>query len=201
LGTRGIVGVVVDGDVKVAYNHWDAYPDGVGNTTLLAVRRWLNEDRLGESRAKATTLVAVDEDATPTPEEWEKFKHLADTGVSKGDDWYALLRKTQGDIDAILDAGAYGDAIGFTGDSLFCEWGYVVDFDNEVFEVYKGFQSENVERAGRFADREIDQSHRSSGYGPIKLVRSFKFNELPENFDNLERDIAIENGDDPEDWE
>jgi len=191
--------VVVDGNVKVAYNHWDSYPDGVGNDTLAAVRRWLNEDRLGEARTKASALVGVNEDAKPTPEEWEKFKHLSNTGVSTGEDWYSLLRETQGNIDAILDAGAYGDAYGFTGNSLFCEWGYVVDFDNEVFEVYKGFQQGEV--VGRFAENKYEPSHRTEHYSPITLVRSFKFDELPENFDNLERDIAIENGADPSDWE
>lgn len=201
MGTRGIIGVVSNGAVKIAYNHYDSYPDGVGFDVLKAVKGWIENDRLGYVRALAFDLVPVDENDSPTAEQWEKLKHLARNlariGVSTGEDWYSLLRNTQGDINAFLEAGVYCDAIDFAGDSLFCEWGYIVDLDNEVLEIYKGFQKDFSKVVGRFASAPTD----NSSYAQISLVRSFSFDELPENFDDLERDIAVENGADPADYE
>lgn len=56
MGTRGIMGFVVDGQEKLTYNHYDSYPDGLG----LDVLRWLrglNEDTLPQARADAAKLV------------------------------------------------------------------------------------------------------------------------------------------------
>jgi hypothetical protein len=66
----------------------------------------------------------------------------------------------------------------FAGDSLFCEWAYVVDFDENTFEVYKGFVKEPHE-GERFSNMEYEKSHRESQYYPIKLKKKYDLNNLP----------------------
>jgi hypothetical protein len=95
--------------------------------------------------------------------------------VSSGDprEWYVLLRETQGKPGRMLQAGVILDASGFPCESLFAEWGYVVDLDSETFEVYVGFQTEPHSK-GRFADREG-----RDGYVPVALAASWSLKDLP----------------------
>lgn len=172
MGTRGFVGFVVDGTEKIAYNHFDSYPSGLG-VDMLA---WLRKAHIGGARRLAGQLRVVDPTSTPTAEDIEKLSAYADKGVGSQqvDDWYVLLRRTQGNPAAMLDAGVIEDAKDFPADSLFAEWGYVVDFDTNVFEAYKGFQAARHD-GGRFASRE----GRSNGYYPVQLVASWPLDELP----------------------
>lgn len=185
MGTRGIIGFVVDGEEKISYNHYDSYPSGVGLTVL----EWLKSltgTQLEAARDLARALQSVDEAIKPTPEQRATLAHFHDPNVSEGDDWYSVLRRTQGSPGLILEAGFYGDACKFPMDSLFCEWGYVIDFDKAVFEVYRGFQKED-HADGRFAGREVtDQYAKNNGYRPIRLVGSFSLERLPTEDDFLQ---------------
>jgi hypothetical protein len=173
MGTRGFVGFVVDGTEKISYNHWDSYPCGVG----LNVLEWLRgvvADNEDQQRELAKTLAAVDEDASPTDEQLKRFSEFHNPNVSRGNDWYALLRETQGKPGEILKAGFYCDAKEFPLDSLFCEWGYLIDFDNRVLEVYEGFQ-QTQPTEGRWAH----ETGTTNGYAPVKRVATFAFDALP----------------------
>lgn len=157
MGTRGIVGFVVDGQEKLSYNHFDSYPGYLGIHTL----EWLKgkmTTRDGFSYLQPDTeeairnLQMVDESGSPTPEQFEKVKRFFDGNVGSriADDgtvdnslnWYQALRETQGDLTATLEAGFALDSKEFAHDSLFCEWGYIIDLDAERFDVYLGFQKE-----------------------------------------------------------
>lgn len=72
------------------------------------------------------------------------------------------------------------DSTNFAGDSLFCEYAYVVDFDKNTFEVYKGFNQKALDPEERFhfLEEQSQKDHRDSQYHPIKLVRFFYLNEL-----------------------
>jgi len=152
MGTRGFVGVSVDGTEKIAYQQFDSYPSGVGLQALGAARKIAADPAAWRERAAGLTLVT--NDTRPTPEQVERLRQYADTAVSTGEltEWYVLLRNLQGDLIGYLDVGLMEDAGRFPLDSLFCEWGYLVDFDEGVFEVYKGFQKAPHDR-GRFAGR------------------------------------------------
>ena len=56
--------------------------------------------------------------------------------------WYQLLRNTQGNPAEALIAGFMIDSATFALDSLFCEYGYVIDFDTSELEAYVGFRKE-----------------------------------------------------------
>jgi hypothetical protein len=177
MGTRGFVGFVVGGAEKIVYNHFDSYLSGLGLETL----HWLLGELLAEAdgvvtawRTQAQALTTVP-DREPTAEERERLAEFEDSGVGSAEDhWYRLLRETQGKPGAILKAGFYEDAKEFPLDSLFCEWGYLVDLDAEVLEVYQGFQTAQPTK-GRWAD-EIGTT---PGYAPVQLVARWSFKELP----------------------
>lgn len=186
MGTRGFLGFVVDGHEKIAYNHNDSYPDGLGADTLTWLRAAVEDyDAL---RAGVEALRVIRQGETPTPEDVERLAPWTDLGVSSGntDDWYCLLRRTQGNPAAMLRAGYIEDAGGFPTDSLFAEWGYVVDLDAETFEVYQGFQKDPHDR-GRFSSREFDREPAASGttYYPVALAASWPLKDLPTSEDFL----------------
>jgi hypothetical protein len=142
MGTRGFVGFKVDGTEKIAYNHFDSYPSGLGTDVL----QWLRKEHAGHIRRKAAELRVVDPDSKPTAEDIVRLKPYADTNVStrRLDEWYVLLRETQGNPAAMLDAGVIEDGRGYGG----MEYGYLVDLDANELRVYDG----NLEASilGRF---------------------------------------------------
>lgn len=160
MGTRGLVGVVIDGEIKSSYNHWDSYPSGLGVKVVETVQGFLSSpDGLANLKNKARAMTLVNEDEQPTVEQATRFLGHADTEVSTGaiQEWYVLLRKLQGDLAGMLEAGVMIDGSGFELDSLFCEWAYLVDLDREVLEVYQGFQTERHDK-GRWAGLPTDET-------------------------------------------
>lgn len=185
MGTRGFITFVADGVEKTAYNHWDSYPDSLGAGVL----EWLRTERdradvtetadwLAPIAARVRALRAVRHHDRPTPADIERLEPWTDLGVGSRsrNDWYCLLRGTQGDPAAMLDAGVIEDASHFPADSLFAEWGYVIDLDKQVFEVYEGFQQSPHDK-GRFASRKAEDNN----YYPVALVQSWPLAELPDS--------------------
>lgn len=174
MGTRGFLGFVVNGEEKIAYNHWDSYPSHLGITVLSFLREY------PELLARAADLRAVSDDVPPTEEDIQRLAQYTNTSVGSGThDWYNLLRETQGDPEKMLESGFYEDAGDFPLDSLFAEWGYLIDLDTKTFEVYRGFQTKPHTR-GRFATREVtDEYNLNQGYQPVALVAQFPLSDLP----------------------
>jgi hypothetical protein len=182
VSTRGFVGFVIDGVEKIAYNHSDSYPDGLG----LGVLGWLRPALAGDAEATAEAvrgLRAVDSQSKPTAEDverlgkfkWTAAQHGGDRDLREGQEWYDLLREAQGEPKLMLEAGVIEDGSGFPNDSLFAEWGYMADFDAGRFEVYRGFQQSRGE--GRFAERA--ESANVHGYWPVTLAEGWSFDVLP----------------------
>lgn len=178
MGTRGLLAFHVDGQTKATYTHWDAYPGGLGTDVL----EYLHKTPLDEVTAKAKALQKIEQDA-PTFEQVAKLSAYLDPhvgGESEVVNWYQLLRKTQGKPDLILEAGYFEDAFDFGTDSLFCEWGFVVDLDAGSFDVYEGFNT-TAEPVGLWASQPVYKpEHRPSGeYLPITRVAQFPLSDLP----------------------
>src|SRR5688500_20082380 len=101
MGTRGAVCLVADGAEKVIYNHYDSYPSGLGMDVLAWLRSALADE--AATRTAITALAPVP-DREPTAEDAARLAEFHDPHVSTGKDWYALLRRTQGDLAATLRA-------------------------------------------------------------------------------------------------
>jgi hypothetical protein len=195
MGTRGFITFAADGENKTTYNHFDSYPSGLGADALAWARTAAAD--LDAAREVVRALRVVTDDDQPTDEDVERLREFADFEVDRkywdGEkyiprerpSWYQLLRRTQGEPAEMLRAGVIADASGFPADSLFAEWGYVIDLTAEVFEVYEGFQTHPHKR-GRFAEMQPERD----GYYPVRLRRSWPLADLPtdEAFDALEAD-------------
>lgn len=182
MGTRGFVGFVADGRETFTYNHFDSYPSGVG-TEVLAFARTLAGDSETEERYRnlAREIKHVSDATPPTREQVVELAQFADLNVSKGnlyEEWYGLLRNTQGNPALILGCGYAEHDPDFPRDSLWCEWGYLIDFDRRVFEVYEGFQ-QSPPTAGRWADVTPPVEATSAGYHPVNRVAVFNLDDLP----------------------
>ncbi|MEV2277769.1 hypothetical protein AB0I72_19495 [Nocardiopsis sp. NPDC049922] len=176
MGTRGFFGTVAGGREAISYVHWAAHPEGLG----LDVLRWLRTADVESARARAARMRVVAPDTQPSLADIEKYLPHADLTVSTQslEDWYALLRGTQGDPDAILSAGIVEDASEFPLDSLWCEWRCLVDFDAAVLETYVGYQCQPHDR-GRFARRRA--VHAAHGYYPLARGATFPLSALPDD--------------------
>jgi hypothetical protein len=176
MGTRGLWGFVIDGETKVTYNHFDSYPGGLGTDLVKALGNWDPQNLLASARA----LKMVNADDKPTTEQQQTLAGYADLTVSTQslDEWYVLLRDTQGDMQATLDAGFMIDSFAFGFDSLFCEWGYVINLDGDgaTFEIYKGFQKSTTD-TGLWRDGGMDHD-----YGPIALIERLSLDTLTEDW-------------------
>lgn len=188
MGTRGAFGVIIGEKEKIGYNQYDSYPSGKGleNLRFVASELWSTYSR--EKWVKlAKDCRLVSDKRKPTKVDKDRLRAFTDLSVSEQslDDWYCLTRQTHGSIEWMLRCGYILDSHDFPLDSVFCEWGYMIDFDKETFEVYRGFQSE-PHLAGRFAGRlteddlqeQRDRYHRPPYY-EIALIASYPFEDLP----------------------
>ena len=176
MGTRGTLGFRVNGVDKLTYNHYDSYPDWLGKDVVEWCRT--KKGQWDAVKARATALEDVS-DRKPTMADVERLSQYANLGVSCGDpyqEWYVLLRETQGELDAILDAAVFESQAGFITDSRFCEYGYIVNLDDMVLEFYEGFQKEPHNK-GRYANEPG-----SEGYFSCALVGSFPLDDIPEDW-------------------
>ena len=178
MSTRGFIGFVEGDKEYITYNHSDSYPSGVGKGVL----EWLKcaIDSVDAIRQRVRTVQFVDATKKPTPKQRAELRDKYHQNVSTGDDWYAVLRGTQGDPAEILACGYMTDGRDFPLDSVWCEWGYLIDLDAETFEVYCGYRTAT---AGRFVGREGS---------PVGLVGSWSFSDLPEKEEFLARFQELE---------
>lgn len=185
MGTRGAMGVRIDGTDKITYNHFDSYPEGLGDSMVGDVRKLLVDPGLDGLRALARSLAFADKSRPPTEAEKQRLRKYADLGVGKQslDDWYCLTRNLQGKFALTLKAGLMSDDREFMRDSLFCEYAYIVNLDTESFEVYRGFQHAKHDK-GRYAD--LPQTERPGGreneYWPVALVAEFPLSDIPQDW-------------------
>jgi hypothetical protein len=134
MGTRGLMAFTVDGTTKAGYVHFDAYPSGLGADVLA----WLRvEHAKPETLDAVRKLVAVNDETEPTTEQIEALKQYSNTNVSTKqlDEWYVLLRETQGNPALTLEAGYMYGVTKVEPYRLGCghEYLYIVDFDAKTF--------------------------------------------------------------------
>lgn len=144
MSTRGYLAIKKNGKLKGMYNHFDSYPSGLGEDVIQMIQRIPKDKRLKKLNDTYDYIQLVKEDSKPTKEQQKicKDSGIVDLNVSSQslDDWYCLLRKTQGDLryyfDKVIPYMLNGNA--FFDDPLFCEWSYIINLDTNKLEVYEG---------------------------------------------------------------
>ena len=173
MGTRGLYGFRKDGMDKTTYNHCDSYPDCLGAAMLGFCAGTSNE----EMRSIFDRIILVNEADKPTPEQIEACKDYVDLTVSTQSehDWYCLLRNLQGEPEKwkqIKGPIFMIDNHDFIKDSLFCEYAYIIDLDEEVLEYWIGFQRK-PDPLNPYGDEKDED-----GYFPCKKLFEFSLEEL-----------------------
>lgn len=163
MGTRGAIGFRLGAKDKVIYNHFDSYPTGIG----YCVFNFMKHMNLATIRDKVKAIKLVNEHEKPNDLDIQRLKKYANLGVSEQSysDWYCLLHRAQGNLQAYLDCGYMIDNQNFLKDSLFCEWAYIINLDESVLEIYKGFNKDK-NALGRYALQKKDKQ----GYCGVRLI-------------------------------
>lgn len=177
MGTRGLYGVRKNGVDKCTYNHFDSYPECLGRNVV----EFCKNNSVENLNKFFDNIVLVLENSKPTKAQIKDCQKAGyvDLSVStqSNDDWYCLLRNLQGDFEEYqrcidTDAKIYMiDSIDFIEDSLFCEYAYIINLDDEVLEFYEGFQKE-PQVGNRYGTKE------DRGYYPCKLALTIPLDEI-----------------------
>jgi hypothetical protein len=197
MGTRHLIAVQKNNSYKVAqYGQWDGYLSGQGDSIL----KFFHENDLEVFRTKIDNCFFGTEEqineafAAYSTDGWMTFEQ---SKAFKESQFGHLSRDTGSDIlDIIMKSDGplmMTDNIDFAKDSLFCEYAYVIDLNRNVLEVYEGFNEEPIEPGQRFYSEE-----NKDGYYPVKLVKEYSLFDLPENFDELEKELNPEEGEEEE---
>ena len=128
MGTRGKFGFFYKGKYYICYNNYDSYPSSLGVHLILELIR----ADLDEWIKLLENITEVSEDIKPTPEDIEKLEKYTDLTVSdeSTEDWYCLLKMTQGSFYRVLHSGYMENVHDVPKDE---EYIYVLDLDEKVF--------------------------------------------------------------------
>lgn len=185
MGTRGCYGLYKNGVTKTTYNHFDSYIGGLGKDIL----DFVENTSIPIMNKIFDKIELVREDDIPTIEQIENCQDFTDLEVSNKSimDFYCLLRKAQGDLNAYkTDLKYMIDSKEFLGNSLFCEYAYIINLDKNVLEFYKGFNKvPQNNRYSKYADEKEE-------YKECKLLAEYPLTEIYEGkitLDNMEEDL------------
>lgn len=146
MGTRGTYGFIANAKTYNKYNHFDSYPDGLGQdvvkfiTNLNDLCELTKENHWEKLKERVLNLKEIDESIKPSSEIIEKYKQYADLGVSNRtyEDWYCLLRLAQ-DPSIYLNAVLNGEIEHIPNiGKPYEEFTYLINLDDMTFLCYAG---------------------------------------------------------------
>jgi len=183
MGTRNLTCVQKDNKIVVSqYCQWDGYPDGQGTTVVEFIKNKFDKDlfiqklkNVKQITQKEYKALWIECGADPD-NSWvsmdiskkfnEKYPHLyRDFGAE-------VLEFIQNSDSAIK----LNNDKDFAKDSLFCEWVYVLNLDEDTLDVYSGFVTKEPE-ASIFYNPEKDEPQQKTAddkYYPVEKIISFK---------------------------
>lgn len=193
MGTRNLVAVYSKGVPVIAqYGQWDGHPSGQGKTALefctehlstpagrdafkvkLTQCRWVTDDEI----KVAHEAVGI-EGPFMTMDQSQKLDHMFPY-LSRDIGARILEMVRISPVDVLLV-----NSIEFAGESLHCEFAYVVDLDHNTFEAYVGFQKSRT-TGQRFSEFESEGK-----YAPVKLAGSWSLDALPD-YSTFASEVAI----------
>lgn len=185
MGTRGIYGFRKNKKDKTSYNHYDSYPSYLGEQMF----DYIKKHSIEEMNDLYDRLMLVDENkkiSELTEEEKNGLEILFsynDKNELIDEDMYSLLRNFQGDLekyDRYHTVNIMCDSKDFIKNSLFCEYGYIINLDTNELEVFEGFQKK-PQKTNRYG------CECNKGYYPCKIIKKIKIEDI-QNSDKLLKD-------------
>lgn len=183
MGTRNLTIVVSNKKYKVAqYCQWDGYLRGQGKTVANFIENEMDFDKfknkidaleeLSEKEYESTWLDAgatLDQIKNGVGNEIHNTWNKMFPWLSRGHG--AEILKTIQDKNIKIN-----NALDFAAESLFCEWAYLLDLDEKILEIYRGFNQEPLVESDRFNFLPLAKDN--SQYYQIKLFKKIPFSEV-----------------------
>lgn len=185
MGTRNLTMVIHKQETKIAqYGQWDGYPEGNGVTILNFLRSKARVKKLTNALKYVRFATAKDD---------KKIKRFLKS-IGCKDGWMNMDQSAKyhkafpylsrdigaGILELVMNSQdeeiVLRDSTDFAGESLMCEWAYVIDLDNRKLEVYSGFNKEPLAEDERFAKIPIEEG---SEYVGIRCVMKYDLDNLP----------------------
>lgn len=145
MSTRGAIGFHSNGVDKVTYNHYDSYPTVLGKSIMSELNK-------AKMCVKAMRVM------------FDKFSMVEEEDEDKNSGNMTLL-------PYLTESFSMWDCGNFLKDSLFCEWTYIANLDDEVLEIYEGYVKESG-ALGRYA------SFKRDDYYGVALVAVIHLDDL-----------------------
>lgn len=150
MSTRGAVGFRKGNKDYLIYNHCDSYPSGLGYGML----RFIKESNIAQLNNVTDIIYDLSRDSSV----FDDMTYVPDIFVQCVTD----LEKD--------------NANHFLHDSLFCEYGYLINLDTQQLEFYVGSNKLPLENKGRYAKI---VSH--AIYGGVVLAKTLSFDFIKES--------------------
>lgn len=185
MGTRNLTIIQLNGKYVLAqYGQWDGQPDGQGATVLEFLHTQAHTNPAFAEKLLALKWITDAEAEVISkkhPDDWARVypQMTRDTGAEILD----IIYKAE---PGLLVHPSKSLDIEFAGESLQCEWAYVIDLDKQTFEVFQGFNKEPVEQGARFSEMKTSD-HSFGGYEgepkyhyyQVKLSKEWPLHSLP----------------------
>jgi len=188
MGTRNLTCVVKDGKYCVAqYGQWDGYPEGQGAITCdFIITQLQTEEGLAKFKQRIDSVVEIS--AADLKSLWVSVgadlnSNIVNMTVSDRfeKNWPWLNRDCGANIlQRIMDRQGIQISldINFAADSLFCEWAWLINLDDETLEVFRGHNMEPLPDDARFKYLEKLPRKEDDEYYPIKLWQKIPLAEI-----------------------
>jgi hypothetical protein len=194
MGTRNLTIVTLKNEYKVAqYGQWDGYPSGQGTTICEFIQNKMNLEKFKKAVSECSYI-----DPKKFEEMWRKAG-ADERGLIEWSKGKAFGKKypefdrdaAAGILELIQESGVrlLKNSLDFAGDSLMCEWAYVLDLDNEILEVYQGFNKRPLDENERFAFlKPKDFDGKDYSYYQVRLLKKIPFKDAtPEAMEQIEQ--------------
>lgn len=189
MSTRGIICIQKDNEYKIAaYNHFDSYLEGFGAEIFEFIKDKKNLEnlRINIDFVKKLTNEDINRrlyELAGSKQKYETLSYLKKMEYREQveNEFNPLCNDILKEIANGFNGYIVHD-IKFAADSLFCEWGYVIDLDKNTFEIYKGFNESDLNKEDRFFSL---SEFATEKYKPIKLIAKFSLENLPPSCDEF----------------
>lgn len=172
MSSLGVYGFYKNGVDKITKCYGDSYPTGLGKSIMT----FIQSTSIEEMSDIFSKIIMVDINSEATKEQFENCKDYFQPSASNTF-WYDLLRKTQDTLEPYKKDLKYMiDNKDFIKDSFYCDWGYIINLDNNELEIYIGYQ---IEQNNDRYKINLPSSYGEHGnYYSCKLYKSYKFDKL-----------------------